>query len=115
MKERELREHAVCTLCGERIGHTGLPMFWTVKITRWGLDHGALERQTGREMAMGGHVLLAQLMGPNEDMAKPIMDEVEITVCETCATEERRPLMAMLPEAEVDRDLADYTRNGGEG
>lgn len=97
MKERELREHAVCNLCGKKIGESGLPLFWTAQIQRHGLKLDALRRQTGLEMMLGGHVALAQIMGPDEDMTQ-LMSSDEITVCETCALERALPLMAMLPE-----------------
>ena len=97
MKERELREHAKCALCGQGIGKAGSSMFWTAKITSWILDMRALQRQTGMEMMLGGEVALAQIMGPNEDMAKKMVD-VEITVCETCAEEKSLPLLAMVPD-----------------
>ena len=45
MKERELREHATCSLCNQRIGHTGLPLFWTVKIERLTAERDDLRRQ----------------------------------------------------------------------
>ncbi len=96
MREGELREHAKCALCGNGIGAAG-PLFWTAKITSWILDMRALQRQTGMEMMMGGQVALAHLMGPNEDMAKKILD-AEITVCQTCAEDKSLPLMAMIPE-----------------
>jgi len=31
MKEAELRKHADCSACSNKIGHTGLPLFWVVK------------------------------------------------------------------------------------
>ncbi len=96
MREQELREHAKCALCGQGIGAAG-PLFWTAKITSWILDMRALQRQTGMEMMMGGHVAIAQIMGPNEDMAEKMV-EVEITVCQTCAIDKSLPLMAMVPE-----------------
>jgi hypothetical protein len=87
MKEQELREKAKCVKCGKGIGHTGLPFFWTVKINRYAMDMKALQRQQGLAMMMGGHGLLANIMGPNEDMAKSI-SEKEITLCETCSTDQ---------------------------
>lgn len=62
MKEAELRKLATCGVCGQKIGHTGLPSFWRVKVERY---------------------------LPDEDMAKQIT-EVSIPVCETCAMEQRR-------------------------
>jgi len=83
MKEKELRDHAKCSRCGKGIGHTGLPFFWTVRAVRYGIDAGALRRQAGLEMMLGSPAL-AQVMGPDEDMAQPVMDR-SITLCEECA------------------------------
>lgn len=47
MKEKELRKHAICAMCGKKIGHTGLPLFWTVKVERWAVNMGAVRRQGG--------------------------------------------------------------------
>ena len=44
----------------------------------------AVRRQSGLAEMLGGNGLLAQVMGPNEDMADKI-SETEITVCEKCA------------------------------
>jgi len=85
MKENELREKAECGLCHRKIGHTGMPVFWTVKIQHWGLKAGAMQRQSGLEQFFGGHVALAQAMGANEDMAEVIGDEIEFGVCQECA------------------------------
>lgn len=83
MKEAELRKHADCSACGQKIGHTGLPLFWTAKVDRYGIDMHAVRRQTGFGMMMGGQ--LAMVMGADEDMAKPMMDTKTITLCEECA------------------------------
>jgi hypothetical protein len=98
MKERQLREHTTCNACQQPIGHTGLPLFWTVAVTRWGLDARALQRQQGLAMHLGS-AALAMVMGPDEDLAKPIDETVTLTVCETCAYENPL-LMAALAEGE---------------
>lgn len=85
MKEKELRKVSVCRLCDEKIGKSGLPLFMRVSVKRYGLKADAIKRQQGLGMMLGGHGLLAQVMGPNEDMAE-IIHENEITVCETCAS-----------------------------
>lgn len=90
MKERELREASDCAGCGKKFGHTGVPFFWRVKIQRYALNHGALERQRGLEMMMGAAAPLAQIMGPNEDMAEKFGESVTVTLCETCSV---RPVM----------------------
>jgi hypothetical protein len=66
MKEKELREAATCIICGKPFGHTGLPLFWRVTIQRFGVDMGAVKRQTGLTMMLGGNALLASVMGPDE-------------------------------------------------
>lgn len=86
MKERELREVVKCGLCGKKVGESGVPLFWRVKIERYGIDLRAVERQQGLTMMLGGHAALAMVMGPNEDLAKPMMEPVSLTVCETCCT-----------------------------
>ena len=97
MKETQLREIAKCALCGEKIGHAGVPLFWRVRIERWGLKMDALRRQQGLTMVVGGHAVLAGVMGPDEDMAEKIFT-MEITVCEICATNKRLPVMFMAEE-----------------
>ena len=99
MKEKELREAANCALCKKPIGHTGIPLFWRVRFQRYGVKIDAVKRQQGLTMMLGGHGLLAQVMGPDEDMAEK-MFENEITVCETCATEEQWPVAALAEEKE---------------
>ena len=94
MKEHELRQVAKCQLCGKPFGHTRLPLFWRVRIQRWGVDLGAVSRQTGLTMALGGYAALASVMGPDEDMAEKL-SETEITVCEKCAVERSLPVAAI--------------------
>jgi hypothetical protein len=84
MKEEELRKNAVCSWCGKKIGHTGIPFFWTLSIDRWGLDKGALDRNKGLAQFFNGNALLARVMGPDEDMAHKMIDTVHLTICEDC-------------------------------
>ena len=89
MKEKELRKVVTCSLCGKKAPECGAPLFYRVRIERWGIDLGAVRRQSGLELMFGGTagaaVALAQAMGADEDMAKPVMEPVTITVCETCS------------------------------
>jgi hypothetical protein len=96
MKEKELRECATCALCGEKIGKSGMPMFWRVRIERHGIDLSAVQRQTGLAMMLGGHAGIAAAMGPDEEMTKPLMEPVTITVCEPCGT--KSTMVAALAE-----------------
>jgi len=88
MKEEELRECAVCANCEKKIGHTGMPIFHRVSVQTYGLDGHAMQRQTGMEMIMGGHVGLAQVMGANEDLATEIGEKEEFTLCADCWVKE---------------------------
>jgi hypothetical protein len=95
MKEKELRQHAKCSLCRKPIMHAGLPLFYRVTVERFGIDMRAAQRQQGLGMMLSPS--LAMVMGPDEDMAMPMMEPVTITVCEHCSTE-MAPCIAALPE-----------------
>lgn len=97
MKEAELRQHATCSLCRKPIGHTRLPLFWKVTVERFGVDLQAVQRQHGLGLMIGAP--LASVMGPDETMAKPVMDPKVLTVCETCACERRVPVAVLGMEA----------------
>ncbi len=86
MKEKELRESAICGICNKPIGKSGVPLFWRVRMERYGLKADAIQRQQGLTMMLDGHAELASIMGSDEDMAEKISSK-EITVCETCAGE----------------------------
>lgn len=97
MKQIELLKYANCSLCGKKIGHTGLPLFWRVSIERFGIDLRAVQRQAGLEAMLGGNAHIAQVMGSNDDMAAPMMDKVTLSVCEACAL--KQTMVAALAEA----------------
>lgn len=84
MKEKQLREHTTCSICKEKIGASGMPAFWTFKIEHHGLKVDAIQRQDGLTAMLGGHAMLAQVMGVDAEMTSPIGDPVVLTVCETC-------------------------------
>lgn len=101
MKEKELRKHAICSICKKPIGHTGLLLFWTLKIERYGIKMDVVKRQDGLTAMLGGNAMLAQVMGTDEDMTQPLMEPVELTVCEACAMDyENRHMIAALAEIE---------------
>jgi len=74
-----------CALCAQGVMHTGIPLFYRVSIQRFGVQLDAVRRQAGLEIMLGGNAQLANVMGPDEDMATPIGEAVELLVCETCA------------------------------
>lgn len=94
MKQAELRKHATCALCTKPIGHTGLPLFWRVTIERFGIDLNAVRRQDGLA-AFLGHSGLAVAMGPDDDMAKAMMEPLTLTACESCAVGADLPIAAL--------------------
>jgi len=95
MKESALRAAADCAICRQPFGHTGLPLFWRVSIVRYGVDLSAMRRQDGLTAMLGGHARLAQVMGANDDLAKPVGDAVTITVCEDCGTDRKLSIAAL--------------------
>jgi len=97
MKEDELRKHATCSKCGNKIGHTGIPLFWTVSINRHGIKLEALRRSAGLYMMLGSPEL-ARAMGTNEEMTEPAMDTVNITLCEECAL----PIMGLIESCKME-------------
>jgi hypothetical protein len=84
VNEIELRKHTHCTVCGKPIGHTGLPLFWTVEIKRHGIEMAAVKRQDGLTAMLGGNAQLAQVMGTDEEMTK-LLSDVQVTMCYVCA------------------------------
>ena len=96
MKRAELLKHAKCSLCGKGIGHTGLPLFWRLTVERFGVDIRAAQRQDGLGAFLGSHALAA-VMGPDEDLAKPMMEAPAVlTVCESCGVERGLPVAALV-------------------
>ena len=87
MKESELRAHAICSICKKKIGASGLPMFYRLKIERFGVKLDAMRRQDGLTALLNGHARLAMVMGTDEDMAIPAMDPLTLVICEACAGE----------------------------
>jgi hypothetical protein len=88
MKEKELRERATCGVCGRKIGASGMPIFWVVRIESYCLKQDALQRQQGLGMFLG-HGELARIMGPDEDLAEYLIEPVELTVCGKCGGNEQ--------------------------
>lgn len=96
MKEAELRKHTACSFCGKKLlSNGGLPLFWRVTVERFGIDMMAVQRQHGLGMVIGS-AAIASVMGPDEDLAKPMQEPATLTICEICAT--RHTCVAHLAE-----------------
>lgn len=100
MKEIELRRHATCSMCRKKFGECGSPLFYRITLERFGIRLNAVRRQIGLEMMLGGHVAIAQAMGPDEDMAVPVMEKLVLVVCESCSTSLQPCCVASLAERE---------------
>jgi len=100
MKEHELRKNATCAICGEKTLATGFPLFCTVTIKQYKIDDGAIRRQAGMEMMMGGSVQLAQAMGADETMAKQV-DSKKIIVCFNCVTGKQINIAEQLAKGKI--------------
>src|SRR3972149_1012103 len=84
MKEKELRKRAICGICKRKVLELRIPLFYVVEIQRFGIDLNVVHRQAGLEQFIG-NPLIAQVMGPDEDMATEFTEKETITVCESCA------------------------------
>jgi hypothetical protein len=104
MKEKELRELAECGVCHKPFGHTGIPLFWRVRVTRYGINLRTVKAQDGLAQMMGGSSELAAVMGPDKDMASPVMGPVEVTVCEACANDKLFMIMAIAEASETKKE-----------
>lgn len=84
-----------CDLCNKGLMHTGVPLFWRVRIERMGIDLAVARQQHGLEVMLG-NVAIARVMGAHEGLAKPLQDEpTELIVCEACALERELPVAAL--------------------
>lgn len=84
IKQTEIRK---CVFCGKGVAHDGNILFYRVSIERCGLNRQAIERQSGLEVMLGGHPMLAHVMGAHEDMAKIIDSQKHLWVCLPCGDE----------------------------
>ena len=95
MKQTDIKK---CAICGNGMMHLGLPFFYTVRIQRHGIDAGAIQRQNGLEQMLGGCAQLANVMGPQEDMTKPLTEEKDLWICESCANTDLISLIAAIED-----------------
>lgn len=99
LKERELQDLGPCIICGKaHLDPTaGSLTFYKVSVSRALFNQAALRRRVGLEMVLGGAGMLAQAMGPDEDLATVFAGPVESFVHETCALRINH-LLQLMPE-----------------
>lgn len=81
LKQRDL---TACAVCGKGVMHDGTPTFYRIQIEHYVVDIRAVQRQCGLEQMLGGAAALAQVMGPDDDMAKRAYAGTAI-VCQPCS------------------------------
>lgn len=87
-----------CAICGKGVMHSGMPLFYRVKVETMGVDSQAVRQVHGLETMLGS-VALARVMGPDPDIAKPVIeDQPTALVCQPCALE-ARPLLLLMERA----------------
>jgi len=94
-----------CIICDKGIAHNGQIFFYELKIQQHGLDRVAIQQQAGLEMYFGGGpgaTQLADVMGPNTDISKPIGDEIRTLICMDCACDNDLPI-AVIEERIINR------------
>lgn len=107
MKQTDIKK---CAICNNGMMHKGIPHFYTVKIQSHILDLSACQRQTGLEMMLGGHAQLANIMGPDEVIAKSLSDEVNAWICQDCAIENLISIIGLLETDESNEDILSGTK-----
>ncbi len=93
MKQRDIKP---CLLCGKGVMHSNQLTFYRLRVEHMVCNLPAIRRQAGLEMMMGGNALIANVMGPDEDMAKPVCEPETIVVCQECGMMKDTPVAVML-------------------
>lgn len=78
-----------CVMCGKGVMHTGIPLFYRVKVERFGILANEVQRTHAMEQFMGGHVAIARVFHDPE-LTQSVMPEISGLVCESCSV---RPTM----------------------
>lgn len=80
--------------------HAGNPIFLRISVERFGVDRRAVERAHGMELMMGNPAL-ANIMGADEDLAKPIDSNKNMLICSVCADQPLQPYFWLDAESEA--------------
>ena len=98
MKHRNFKK---CCICNQGMAHNGHILFLRIKVERFGLDHRAIQRAHGMEMILGNAVL-ANVMGPDEDLAKKIDESDDLLICHDCSEKPLPPYFWMRDKEGVE-------------
>lgn len=94
------RDFKPCALCHKGVMHTGVPLFYRVRIETMGVDHGNVQRADAMERYMGGHVVLARVF-EDPEIATAVVPETTALICQACALKPHP--FAMLAERAADK------------
>lgn len=97
-----------CLLCGKGMMHAGSITFFRITIERHLIDVRAVERAHGMELLMGD-AKLANVMGPNEALAKQI-DTNTVLICEPCSIHRQERLFGIYER--INETAAESTGEG---
>ena len=97
LKQRDLEP---CILCDKGVMHAGDPVVYRISIQQFVFNVRAIQRQHGLEMSMGDAAPLAQIMGPNDDLAKATGKPLTGLLCAPCAMTATTPLQVWSAIAE---------------
>lgn len=99
MKQREI---AKCALCNRGMMHRNSLTFMRVTIERFFANLPAIKRQAWMEMMMGDCAPLAQIMGPDEDMAVRVEPAIAVLICDHCFGKDLSPLYSIMEDHNAD-------------
>lgn len=94
MKKTELKP---CCCCGKGMMHSGVPIFYRVKLDHMAVNIQEVRRESGLEQFFGGGeqgAVLANVMGVNPDIATVITTSDEL-VCQLCFLEKPMAYLIM--------------------
>lgn len=97
MKQTEIKP---CVACNKGVMHDNNLAFYRLSVEHLVADVGAIQRQAGLEMMLGGNAGLANIMGADEDMAKTLLKFDGLLLCQDCAT---KPLILEMVLEKLNR------------
>jgi hypothetical protein len=105
MKRKEFQK---CGVCDKGVAHNRDLIFFRVSVERFVLDPGAIQQAQGLEMMLGGGNMgaaLADIMGTDEDLAKPLGEKLTIFLCQGCAVEHSTPIAVLVEEIHEKKEM----------
>lgn len=109
MKHKDFKP---CCICNKGVMNQGIPIFLRITVERFGVDRAAVDRAHGMELMMGGNALLANIMGPDENLAKKIDGEKDLLICHGCSSKPLPPYFWMKEKDDGEENNTLMKANG---